>query len=928
MAGDPNVQVIVAGQDFSKYVTSVTNDFKLGSIENSSTVELKADSAAGNIELLRVFLPLCNRQAEAKVFVRGFYDDELQLRMAGRITTINGSNPFTGLSVSIKNPSVLAPSNSASPQNASTEPYLDTSVSEIVRDIIRKAGWKAGQVDNFRTKMGAWYPAGRTFGEQLQTLANKVGARIQMRPLTARVVGKPGERSVKIDGLFARSATSANGDKPRTGTFSFIQPGGAGEETKAYTTTNEAGLPGYDFEALTPNPRFISGAPLVRPDTPGYQRTQTEIDQLERQRREIHPVARSLVSGATLKSFENKEAANDLVQLVTVIDNSGAKVYVEPDVVEASLAANMVVDFLREGEGDGMLGESGLVLTLRDGPLSYPELRVREFGDFSYDPPVGAWATAATMDSSSTKGALDPTYRKDDVPINETDTIEDIAKRYPTLFRQVTVTTDLDGKPLEFPETLYIAYDKNLFRRTASGRYFATPNEAGKDEADAESGKAGKPISLKEFQALPTSTVYELYLKRRASLYGTSGSDEFASTVAPYLVKRLEKAEPGSEEHKLLAQEIKRLEDAELDNPYTRRADRPDEDQFNPSTSSVAAVPPVFRASENARKALLKGDSKNKIQVAGKPIEKRKDGQYAGFRAQTLVLDISTGSDTTDAELVKDGQFPFNATVTVDAATGVVPGFYLSLDETLGPLGGAYVIDAVTESLAAGSYRTVLHIMSQRLMDGNAAPAGAAGILKKERENLSDFDPKSGVALDENGRPIAVDPALAEHFRQAGTSRSGLTIAQTAQLALSADWATNEYGRCSKWVRQTVEHAAGVRDFALKGILFGDTAKESAKLMRARGLVKSYAQMGGKTGLRPGDIVLQETGSPDADGNDQGHMGVVGLDGLIHENSTKFRGSERRGTTRVEDWGPITGVVRAADLEAAGKAGQRGIPTF
>lgn len=147
----------------------------------------------------------------------------------------------------------------------------------------------------------------------------------------------------------------------------------------------------------------------------------------------------------------------------------------------------------------------------------------------------------------------------------------------------------------------------------------------------------------------------------------------------------------------------------------------------------------------------------------------------------------------------------------------------------------------------------------------------------------------------------------------------GRNLVATAVQAIDADWATDVAGWCSRFLRQVTERALGRADGALRGVLFGEDAIDTARLFRAQNLVQSLSDVGGTAGLRPGDFLFQEQGSRDATGRERGHAGMYIGNGLVSHNSTINGGGKQIST--VEQFGVITGVGRIPGL-SDGVAGQ------
>lgn len=127
----------------------------------------------------------------------------------------------------------------------------------------------------------------------------------------------------------------------------------------------------------------------------------------------------------------------------------------------------------------------------------------------------------------------------------------------------------------------------------------------------------------------------------------------------------------------------------------------------------------------------------------------------------------------------------------------------------------------------------------------------------------------------------------------------GHTIAQTARLAVGADWATDVAGWCARFVRQALQKAG------VSGDLFGGSAIETAQKFRAAGLSHSLSEVGGVAGLREGDVLFQEYGSKGF-----GHTGVYVGNGQVAENTWAGEGGKR--IVNVANWGQISSVGRVS----------------
>lgn len=141
----------------------------------------------------------------------------------------------------------------------------------------------------------------------------------------------------------------------------------------------------------------------------------------------------------------------------------------------------------------------------------------------------------------------------------------------------------------------------------------------------------------------------------------------------------------------------------------------------------------------------------------------------------------------------------------------------------------------------------------------------------------------------------------------------GDTIASTARQAVTANWATDVAGWCSRFVRQVLQRTG------VKGDLWGGNAIQTEDKWQAAGLTRSLAQIGGAAGLKPGDVLFQGFGS----GGD-GHTAIYLGNGMIAENTTQGQGGKRIST--LDGFGRITSVGRVDSYPDPYSAYPAGVP--
>ena len=133
-----------------------------------------------------------------------------------------------------------------------------------------------------------------------------------------------------------------------------------------------------------------------------------------------------------------------------------------------------------------------------------------------------------------------------------------------------------------------------------------------------------------------------------------------------------------------------------------------------------------------------------------------------------------------------------------------------------------------------------------------------------------------------------------------GGGGDGSGIADTAAGALSNNAFESVAGFCSRFVRQVFEKSMG-KD-ATAG-LFGASAIETGRKWQDAGLTRTLAQANANGGVKPGDTIFQMSGS-----GGYGHVGIMGANGMVYENSTRNGGGKM--ATPLSEWGKIDLVGR------------------
>lgn len=136
---------------------------------------------------------------------------------------------------------------------------------------------------------------------------------------------------------------------------------------------------------------------------------------------------------------------------------------------------------------------------------------------------------------------------------------------------------------------------------------------------------------------------------------------------------------------------------------------------------------------------------------------------------------------------------------------------------------------------------------------------------------------------------------------------TGEQIAAKAREGITANWATDLLGYCSRWARQVAQRAG------VTGNFWGDDAMGTAAKMRAAHIVHNNVN-----DIQPGDFLLQEFGS-----NGNGHIGIYLGNGQVAEN-----GYNGKRVISLQQFGGITGVGRVvADIDPYGAYAAGRLPT-
>lgn len=921
VTGDRAFRVLVDGKDFTELVTSLNNSFLLDELERSSSMELRSSETKENQQLLAEFFNYSNRFAPVKIFTRGYYSDRENLRMSGYLTHISGSSIFTGLTATIKmtSPAADTAGNPTGPGAGAV--VTGKTVTELVKHIIKEGGLTAGKIDDFPIIYGSWYPGNRSVFEQLYVLADSVGAYVNIRPPVSKVENG----AIKINGLFELPKDGPTDDIKLKESLFALQSGGGGgfslesqEITEDYIkkeglvptpTDMEAQQPYYGpGQRKTPNAEDPRNGFYYSADTQYKSKTQRDFEEL--QKKNIDPKIQKMISDAGVTAYYDPEE-KVFVHAVKMRDNSGREITVPIDAAAASLKADMVIDFIDSDESKGMLGPSGLTLTLKEVQFGYPILRARDISGFEYNVPStsrqGAMATTPSI--SNPFGAASKNYRVEQVKVKPTETVSDVAKKVENLglFRSVDYK-GADGQIQKF----YIAYDPELIvkdKKTGEIDPILRIEDQNLTEAEKRATKQELvPLTREEFDKLTPGQIYSLYQKRRADALA-SGEDIFLKQFYPDIAKAQQDYIDGKSKDDSFRTRRDQVIEWETANNLYANSGVGDNIIYKKRDTAPYAVP-VFTGAESISNFISPSSNGKEISlyVGGeedKSSTKEGHGKTPTFRAQSLTFNPATGNNLQGTEVVQKNEWPFSFSVTIDSAVELTPGMTINCDETFGPLMGPYTIGSIEESISSESQRMSIELRTQAYMDG-------LGRAMNSREDTgSDLGETDLGAFGGTAQPPVAAPPRAKG------SKSGLALATTARLSLRSSTTTPERGTCSAFVRAVVENHYGLRSTPLEGgalsdILFGASAVVTGRLMRKEGLVTDFNANGGLAGLRAGDILLQEY-----DSKGYGHIGIVGEDGSVtYENSWSLPGPDYRGTRTTQKFGRITGVVRSEDLDA------------
>lgn len=893
MSGDLAFRVEVDGKDYTRFVESISNSFVLDEPDStSSSFKIKSDSAQENIALLREFIAHANKQRPAKVYIRGYYEPKQKLRVAGYTKSISGANPYTGFTVLLTMTNQIT--DTPKEDTANSEPYIDLTVTDIVKRLIKTYGYTEGKIDQFDARMASFYPGNRTFIESIKTLADSVGAIISIDLAPTQIDGRG---RIQIDGIFSNPDVAEVKGVYDSRTIKLINPA-VGDDTA--NTNRYASDATYDEDAmrnLTPIPldfsgpiKFGPGQSVVRggkvaapvyglDDTTGFYygadnafKSKQQREYEEMIKRDIDPYAMDTIRGATIKAYV-KDDGKTIVQLVDIVDSTGKVLTVPVDVAAATLKSRKTVSFIKSNESSGMLGQTGLILTMKPGDLQYPFVRVKEIGGFEYIPAISDEQNAPSPAATDgTAGASRKDFVATELKISPQDdmTIKDIVNdpNYSGAFREV----QYDGK------TYYVAYDPESIKKNLQTGEFE-PEDSGRAK-----GQQLRNITRDEFNSLSPNIVYELFQKRRASVLASS-QDDFIKTYYPDLAKRLAANELEKDDSTasanaiLLNEERNRILDAEIaNNPYYDDGKKYG-NEVNEATreyTNTQYLPPVFTGEEELRAILPlqrnetggANASYHGLYVGGDQVGQRQDGRSPLMRANTLMFNRTTGQSVVGGNLAKEN-WPFSMSIQIDSAVEVNTGMQISADETFGPFMGPYTIKSISESLSPSSLSMTLELQTQSYMTGYGRAMNSA-----QSNGGNDTETSAAGAGVNSATPLPNDPS------RPNSTNPGERLVQWAMQGLSAGWSESEPGFCNAFIRAVSENAYGVRSSRRSGGdfsgLYGASAAQLDRNARSMGLSSPYNY----SKLRKGTIIIIGYGS-----NGYGHVGMYDGNGNVIENS-------------------------------------------
>lgn len=212
---------------------------------------------------------------------------------------------------------------------------------------------------------------------------------------------------------------------------------------------------------------------------------------------------------------------------------------------------------------------------------------------------------------------------------------------------------------------------------------------------------------------------------------------------------------------------------------------------------------------------------------------------------------------------------------------------------------------------------------------------GIANMKRYMNEYTGGGIPKQGPQIPAGGIPAVGSSVPAPAPGKAGQMKPGMDLTKMGITAINntRDAAGNVISWCTKFAREYVEEANGLKDRALSGQYFGGTATETMKLFANRGalfatdmpLSSAKAKVGQ---LKQGDTVFLNYGDPALD-----HVAIYdGAGGFIQHSLPGFRGTTIQGAVNrmtTEDFFSKAGkaTVSFGRVPAQGKAAATPQPT-
>lgn len=939
----PPYTVLVDGKNYTEFVIGVSNQMQHDELNTSSTLSIRADTAQQNAKLLGEFLTHCNRQSAIKVFIRGYYTNTLVMRMSGYVVSLNGANPYTGFTVTATRKNTQGGDSTNNPGESDGAVHEYKRVDELVKLIIKTKGYQVGKIDKFPQIFGQWYPGNRSVWSQLEALADSVGAKVTLRPPMFKV-NSSGD--ITTQDVFKKTDQTGNDQLKLDTTKKLVVIGDAGVvKTDDYLDgirddIQEEGtlvlMPFIPPTVGTPYGRGnkdrkgrYSGNPLgvsyedkaFNRNEPVNVKTPADLAAEQMQREKIDPGTMSIIDNAKKYYYRNVET-NKIEQYVRIKDAHNEYRWVPVEVAIQTMKGEMFIDFQKARDKEGYLGESGFILTLNNGDLRYPYLRTKNITGFQYSaPPTPQDKAQSGPGMFSATGAMSKNFVTGKQKITPQESVADFAAKHPDMVKSVK----FDG------DTINVFYDPTALQVDGAGRLLPTQSS---EDGKANGAIKTTPMTRKQFNALTNNQIIDAALKTRAAVYNRS-EDDFMKKYRSKDFYAFQRQTIDSDEYNRRVK--KALLHEQAINKYVETVDRNDPDKVF-KLEEGKKLPPIAMGSENLAQFLNPafdpiayerqrieaqnaGDTTPvpdlSVVIGGDGVAgaggssttladfqgKASPGSLYHFKPNTLISDSGTGAVMSGETFLSKEAQSFSLTIELDMAVEVVTGQLISCDNTYGPFEGSYVIDTISESLSPTSAVVSYQLTTQAVMTGRARaqnftpPTAAAN-------NLA--DPTAPLIANSN-EPVPVGaPGM---ITATGSAKS---VVDASKDGLTANWnkAVGK-GLCSSWTRQTYEHAYGLSPGSLSGSLFSkEDAIGTGRLMRSKMNVQSYAAAGGPAGLRPGDILLVESGS-----GGSGHIGIYGGDGFVYENSWRNGSPPWRIKTPISRWDKPSGVVRQSDID-------------